>query len=92
MADGRRDAPYVLPSECHLIHIGLQDDIDGNKKGIDKLIKIVYGNGQDGLLWKVNALMLRNQWADKGTSILIGLVASVFGSLVTLYFAGVLNI
>ena len=88
MADGRHDTPYILPTECHLIHTGLQDDINGNKKTIDKLVKIIYGNGQDGLLWKVNALMLRNQWIDKGTSIIIGVVASVLGSLITLYFTG----
>ena len=91
MADGKHDAPYVLPTECYLKHKGIEEDVLGNKKTIDKLIKVIYGNGEDGLLWKINTLMLRNIWIDKGASILVGVAASVSASLLTLYFTGAFN-
>ena len=64
------------------------DDVDTNRKTNDKIIHILQGNGEGGLIWKVNSLMQRNQWIDKGFSI----VLSIASTLITLYFAGVLHI
>jgi len=59
-----------------------------NKESIDKLSRIMLGNGEGGLVWKVNMLMLRNQWVDKGVNVFIGIGAS----LITLWLTGALHL
>ena len=59
-----------------------------NKESIDKLSIIMIGNGEGGIIWKVNMLMLRNQWLDKGVNVFIGIGAS----LLTMWLTGVLHL
>ena len=59
-----------------------------NKESTDKLSLIMIGNGEGGIIWKVNMLMLRNQWLDKGVNVFIGIGAS----LLTLWLTGVLHL
>ena len=67
---------------------GIQADISENKEEIGKRGKLLLGNGEGGIMWKVNTLMLRNQWIDKGVNIFIGIGAS----LLTLWLTGVLHL
>jgi hypothetical protein len=88
-------SPFVTYKECKanidhvkdLLH-GIEDDVNRNRESNEKIIKILQGNSNGGLIWKVNSLMIRNQWLDK----LIGFAASVLGTLITLYLTGVLNL
>lgn len=82
-------------AECtsHIGHFNdklgdIADDVDKNAKTNDRILKILQGNGEGGLIWKVNSLLLRNQWIDKFFSILI----SIISTLITLWFVGVLKL
>jgi len=66
----------------------LNKAVERNHETNEKILKILQGNGDGGLIWKVNSLIMKNQWVDKGVS--IGL--SVFSTLLTLYLAGLLHI
>jgi len=88
LSEGHDDAGFVRYSECQLISNRIEDKIEINTTANEKILSILQGNGDGGLIWKVNTLMLRNQWLDKGTTILVG----IFSSLITLYVAGVLHL
>lgn len=64
------------------------DDVEGNAKTNERILKILQGNGEGGLIFKVNSLIMRNQWLDKAFSVLI----SIISTLITLWIAGVLHI
>lgn len=64
------------------------DDVEGNAKTNERILKILQGNGEGGLIFKVNSLIMRNQWLDKAFSVLI----SIMSTLITLWIAGVLHI
>jgi len=86
---------YVTFKECKLNTDHMRSDLDTIKGSIkenrdanDKILKILQGNGEGGLIWKVNSMMLRNQWLDKG----FNAIMSVFLTLLTLYLTGVLRL
>ena len=86
---------FVTANECRLatkhLHDKLSDiekDVEVNKNTGTKILSILQGNGEGGIIWKVNSLMLRNVWVDKGVNIVIGIGAS----LITLYLTGVLHL
>jgi len=64
------------------------DDVEGNAKTNERILKILQGNGEGGLILKVNTLIMRNQWLDKSLSVIM----SVLSTLITLWIAGVLKI
>jgi len=64
------------------------DDVEGNAKTNERILKILQGNGEGGLIFKVNSLIMRSQWLDKAFSVLI----SIISTLITLWIAGVLHI
>lgn len=66
----------------------IDKSVTRNRETNDKIIHILQGNGEGGLIWKVNYLMLRNQWIDKG----FGIIVSILSTLITLYITGALNI
>jgi len=85
----------VSSTECLLTQRNILQKIDAvhseveeNSETNDKILKILQGNGQGGLIWKVNLLMLRNQWVDKA----IGIGLSILSTLLTLYLSGVLKL
>ena len=85
------DAPpsiYVTYNECQLNTKHLHDKISDVDESTEKIIKILQGNGEGGLIWKVNLMMQRNQWMDKCMAVAI----SVMSTLITLYLAGVLHL
>jgi len=73
---------------CRIKHGELAKDIKENKKTMDKLAKIVIGNGEVGLLEKVNTLYQRNQLIDQ----IFNVFKSILVTLITLYFSGVFNL
>ena len=86
---------FVTHNECRLgskhIHDKLGDiekDVEGNTKTCDKILSIIQGNGEGGLIMKVNLLMMRNHWADK--AFWVGVTMAT--NLITLYLTGVLHI
>ena len=88
MPEGHDDAGFVRYSECRLISNRIEDKIEINTVANEKILHILQGNGDGGLIWKVNALMLRNVWVDKGVTVLV----SIISSLITLYVTGVLHL
>lgn len=64
------------------------DDVENNAKTNARILKILQGNGEGGLILKVNTLIMRSQWLDKAFSVLI----SILSTLLTLWIAGVLKI
>ena len=88
MPEGHDDAGFVRYSECRLISNRIEDKIEINTVANEKILHILQGNGDGGLIWKVNALMLRNVWVDKGVTVLV----SIISSLITLYLTGVLHL
>jgi len=73
---------------CRIKHGELAKDIKENKKTMDKLAKIVIGNGEVGLLEKVNTLYQRNQLVDQ----VFNVFKAVATTLITLYLSGVLHL
>ena len=88
MSEGHTDTGFVRYSECQLISNRIEDKIEINTTANEKILSILQGNGEGGLIWKVNSLMLRNVWVDKGINILVGIIAS----LITLYITGALHL
>ncbi len=95
MSDGDGGSTYVTFSECrgNTEHIkdllrGIEEDVARNRVANERIIKILQGNGEGGLIWKVNALLMRNQWVDR----IFGALISVFLTLLTLYLSGVLHL
>ena len=88
MSEGHEDMGFVRYSECKLISNRIEDKIEINTAANEKILRILQGNGEGGVLWKVNSLMLRNVWIDKGVNIVIGIGAS----LITLYITGALHL
>ena len=88
MSEGHAETGFVRYSECQLISNRIEDKIEINTAANEKILRILQGNGEGGVLWKVNSLMLRNVWIDKGVNIVIGIGAS----LITLYLTGVLHL
>ena len=86
--DDTPPSQFVTPNECRLATKYLHDKISDVEITNDKILKILQGNGDGGLLWKVNVLMLRNQWLDKGVGVIIG----IGSSLLTLWLTGVLHL
>ena len=66
----------------------VKSDVSENKEALIKISHILLGNGDVGLLEKVNLLFLRNQFVDKAVTVLVG----IGSSLVTLYLTGVLQL
>lgn len=66
----------------------LKGDVDYNRRVNEKLTKIVIGNGDIGLVERVNMLTFRNQLMEKGFSI----VVSIISTLLTLWLTGVLHL
>ena len=66
----------------------LKGDVDSNKKLNDKLAKIIIGNGDVGLVEKVNILYHKNQLIGEVFSI----IKSIFVTLITLWAVGVLHL
>lgn len=92
---GGGDFSHVTYKECkaNIDHMkselnALKEGSISNRGAIDKILKILQGNGEGGLLWKVNELTLRNRWIDKVTTATI----SVFLTLLTLYCKGALHL
>ena len=78
MTDDEGDTSCFVPrSEFKIYHSQLMEHIEKNKGMIDKLNLVLYGNGKDGLIMMVQKLLWRNQYIDKGTSLLIGVGSSV---------------
>ena len=82
------DSVYMSRRECALVHSNMVEKLDSINKGItinresvDKLNKILLGNGDEGLILQFNRLVWRSQLLDKGTTILVG----VLSTLITLY-------
>lgn len=88
MSEGHAETGFVRYSECQLISNRIEDKIEINTAANEKILRILQGNGEGGVLWKVNSLMLRNVWIDKGVNIVIGILAS----LITLYITGALHL
>ena len=93
--DGDGGLSYVTYKECkaNIEHmksdlLTIKEGTRGNSETINRILKILQGNGDGGLIWKVNALLLRNQWIDRAFSGVI----SVFLTLLTLYLSGVLHL
>ena len=93
--DGEGGLPYVTYKECraNIEHMKsdlttIKESVKGNSEVNGRILKILQGNGDGGLIWKVNALLLRNQWIDRAFSGVI----SVFLTLLTLYLSGVLHL
>ena len=93
--DGDGGLSYVTYKECqsNIEHmksdlLTIKEGTKGNSETINRILKILQGNGDGGLIWKVNALLLRNQWIDRACSGVI----SVFLTLLTLYLTGVLRL
>lgn len=66
----------------------LKGDVDYNRRVNEKLTKIVIGNGDIGLVERVNMLTFRNQLMEKG----FGIVVSIISTLLTLWLTGVLHL
>ena len=93
--DGDGGLSFVTYKECraNIEHmksdlLTIKEGTKGNSDTINRILKILQGNGDGGLIWKVNALLLRNQWIDRAFSGAI----SVFLTLLTLYLSGVLHL
>ena len=93
--DGAGGLYYVTYKECkaNIEHMKsdlytIKESVKGNSEVNGRILKILQGNGDGGLIWKVNALLLRNQWIDRAFSGAI----SVFLTLLTLYLSGVLRL
>ena len=93
--DGDGGLSYVTYKECqsNIEHmksdlLTIKEGTKGNSETINRILKILQGNGDGGLIWKVNSMLLRNQWLDRACSGVI----SVFLTLLTLYLTGVLRL
>jgi hypothetical protein len=93
--NGNGEFSYVTYKECksNIEHmksdlITIKESGIANREIINKILKILQGNGEGGLLWKVNMLTLKNQWIDKCVTAII----SVFLTLLTLYCKGALHL
>lgn len=87
--------PFVLRSECDIHQQNLDRRFDTIDRNIiknaatnEKILHILQGNGEGGLIWKVNMMLLRNQWVDKG----IAVAVSMLSTLLTLYLTGMLHL
>ena len=86
---------YVTVAECAAKFDNLTKQIenlgrktDENRGAIEKLNKTLTGDGGEGLIIEVKKMRWRNQLMDKGTSLLIGIVAT----LLTLWLSGQLHL
>ena len=86
---------YVTTNECRLMSKNMTDrlinitfEVSQNKLVNEKILRILQGNGKGGLISKVDNMSMRNQWFDRGLSIIL----SIFSTLLTLYLAGVLHL
>ena len=86
---------YMTRKECALVHSNTVDKleninkgVENNRKSVDKLNKILLGNGEEGLILQFNRLAWRNQLLDKGTTVLVG----VLSTLITLYVKGLVGL
>jgi len=66
----------------------LKGDVNRNRETNEKLAKIIIGNGEVGLVERVNLLTFRNQLIDKT----LGIVISIISTLITLWATGVLRL
>jgi len=89
------DSPYMTRKECALVHYSTNDKLDNlgkkveeNRRSVDKLSKILLGNGEEGLIIKFSRLSWRNQLIDKIPNIAIGMASTI----ITLYITGVLRL
>lgn len=81
-------SPFVYRYECAANIEHLTKSVDENHATNEKILHILQGNGEGGLLWKVNTLMLRNQWVDK----LVNIGLTIATNLLILYLTGVLKL
>ena len=93
--DGEGGLYYVTYKECkaNIEHmksdlLTIKEGTRGNSETINRILKILQGNGDGGLIWKVNMLVLRSQWV----SIAFTSATSVFLTLLTLYLRGALHL
>lgn len=82
------DGGFVTHAECRANTEHMKSDLTSLKLDVDKILKILQGNGEGGLIWKVNSMMQRNRLLDK----LVDSAMSVFLTLLTLYLTGVLHL
>jgi len=79
---------YITANECRILHEELVKDVTENRAINAKLTKILIGNGDVGLVEKVNQLYHRNQLVDQ----VFGVIKSILVTLLTLYLSGVLHL
>jgi len=79
---------YITANECRILHGELVKDVAENRAINTKLTKILIGNGDVGLVEKVNQLYHRNQLVDQ----VFGVIKSILVTLLTLYLSGVLHL
>jgi len=86
---------FVTVAECgakfdnltkQIENLGMK--VDNNREAIEKLDKTLTGNGGEGLIVEVKRMSWRNQLIDKGSSIIVGVIAT----LVTLWVSGQLHL
>jgi len=89
MPENEGDTPCFIPrTEFNLYHDKMIENIEANRGMIDKLAIILHGNSKDGLIMMVHKLMWRNQYIDKGVSLLIGVLSSVITALLIMWLGG----
>lgn len=79
---------FVTRYECQTNIKNLEKTVEQNHETNMKILKILQGNGDGGLIWKVNTILIRNQLIDKGFSMIIAIISS----LITLYLTGALHL
>jgi len=79
---------YIPRAEFNLYRDKMTETVEENKGMIDKLVKVLYGNSKDGLIVMVHKLMWRNQYIDKGVSLLIGVTSSVVTAFLIMWLGG----
>ena len=89
------NSPYMTRAECALTISNISNKLTvinehtvENRKSVDKLSKILIGNGEEGLIIQIKRLSWRNQLMDKFVGLLVGIVSS----LLTLWAVGVLHL
>ena len=92
-------SPYMLKTECMLTNNNIITKLDNinvnvreNRGDIDKITKILVGNGEEGIIIQLKRLTWRNQVIDKLGGVVIGIVSGVLCSIISLILAGVLHI
>jgi len=75
--DGNPDSSFVPRAELNMRYNQLNESIEENSGMIQKILEILYGNRKEGLIMTVQRLTWRNQYIDKGVSLIIGVLSAV---------------